>query len=73
MEPSALDTRITCPRDGGVAVLLVDAETECIPYVDKDGHPAYFCLEGHHVVTLQGKTSKGGEELRLAASLPLAV
>ncbi len=73
MDPSASDTRITCPRDGGVAVLLVDVETESIPYIDEESNPVYFCLEGHHVVTLQGKTFPGGGKLRLAASLPLAV
>lgn len=73
MDPSPLSTRITCPRDGGVAVLLVDIETESVPYIDEDGNPVYFCLEGHHVVTLQGETSQGRGKLRLAAPLLLAV
>jgi hypothetical protein len=73
MDLSPLSTRITCLHDGGVAILLVDAETERIPYTDEDGNPLYFCLEGQHVVTLQGETLRRGGMVHHDTSLPPVV
>jgi hypothetical protein len=73
MDLSHLSKQITCPHDGGAATLLVDVETESIPYTDEDGNPLYYCFEGEHVLTLQGKNVLGGGALRRDASLPSVV
>ena len=43
----------TCPLDEDDAILLVDAETETVPYTDEDGNPLYYCLEGEHTFSLE--------------------
>jgi hypothetical protein len=70
MDLSPLSTRITCPRDDGVAVLLVDVETESVPYTDEDGNPLYYCPEGQHLVTCHRNDAWGGGKAR---ALPVAL
>jgi len=71
MKLSPLSTHITCPRDGGVAILLVDVETESVPYTDEDGNPLYYCLEGQHLATCHGNDAWG--EGKCALSVALAI
>ena len=42
----------TCPIDEDDAILLVDPETESIPYTDEYGNPLYYCIEGEQVFPL---------------------
>lgn len=42
----------TCPVDEEEATLLVDVETETIPETDEDGNLLYYCLEGHHIFSV---------------------
>ena len=50
----------TCPIDEDDAILLVDAETESIPYTDEDGNPLYYCLEGEHTFSLESDDDDWG-------------
>lgn len=70
MDLPPLSKYITCPREGGVATLLVDVETESVPYTDEDGNPLYYCQEGQHVFPLKGENARGGGTLPRDASLP---
>jgi hypothetical protein len=51
----------TCPEDEEEATLLVDVETETIPTTDEDGNLLYYCLEGHHIFSVDedGRASQG--------------
>jgi hypothetical protein len=50
----------TCPLDEDDAILLVDAETETVPYTDEDGNPLYYCLEGEHTFSLEADDDDWG-------------
>jgi len=49
----------TCPLDDDDAILLVDAETESVPYTDEDGNPLYYCLEGEHTFSIEADDDWG--------------
>jgi hypothetical protein len=70
MELPALHTHITCPRDGGVAILLVDVETERLPYFDEDGNPLYHCLKGRHLLTGHRMIDRGDGRLNHYSTHP---
>jgi hypothetical protein len=53
-----------CPRDHGLAVLLVDLESERVPRYDVQGQRMYYCLKGHHVFSLPPRFSASAEEQR---------
>ena len=42
----------TCPIDEGTGILLVDVETETVPNTDEEGNLQYYCMEGHHVFSV---------------------
>jgi hypothetical protein len=42
----------TCPVDEEEAILLVDVETEAVPATDEDGNLLYYCIEGHHIFSV---------------------
>ena len=44
-----LHRHCSCPLDHGLAVVLVDIETEQIPFCDREGRPLYYCMKGHHI------------------------
>ena len=50
----------TCPIDEDDAILLVDPETESIPYTDEYGNPLYYCIEGEHVFPLESDDDDWG-------------
>jgi hypothetical protein len=54
MDLSALKYRI-CPYDQTLACLIVDVETESVPYADADGTLLYYCQGGGHTIALAGE------------------
>lgn len=50
----------TCPLDEEDAILLVDVETESIPYTDDEGNMLYYCLEGEHTFVIESDDKYGG-------------
>lgn len=53
-----------CPRDHGLAVLLVDLESEQVPRCDVRGQRMYYCLKGHHVFSLSPQNFASAAEQR---------
>jgi hypothetical protein len=45
----------TCGLDKGDGILLVDIETETVPYTDKQGNRLYFCTHGNHVFAVDAQ------------------
>ena len=46
------------------AILLVDVETESVPYTDEDGNPLYYCMEGEHTFSIESDDDWGGGKRR---------
>lgn len=45
----------TCALDKGDGILLVDVETETIPFTDKEGNRLYFCIDGCHMFAVDAQ------------------
>ncbi len=57
-------THETCPLDEDDGILLVDVETESVPYTDEDGNPMYYCPEGEHTFTVDQDDDWGSRRRR---------